>query len=527
MKFIYDPPCEVKINKMKQRVRWKEPSIKALSIDQTQLVIDDDFASNEEFSFLVIGDSGCGEHLGHNPQRQITEMMLEHYDQIQFVLHTGDIIYQVGSSEYYYKNFIVPYGEFLVGGASSQKNAYTQMVFNKPFLTVPGNHDYYDLPTVYGLLAQLSWPVRHLLKNKIDIDIGWHGSYQGQAYAQAFLDYLLQFNNTKHLETHLDFHYNAKIGNAQCLRYQPGKFTRLPNRYYTFCYGSIDFIALDSNTFNEPQPLPQTEEGEAVRRQLMIQLNELEFKKQQMLEKSSQLNPNYPEQAEQLDDCRGQLNQIEETQQDIEKRIKSKKAVVDFEQLDWLKNKLIESWHTDDVRGRVLYLHHPPYVTEATKWDHGETLAIRRRLREVFDEVDKEVGQLRGDRPIVDLVLSGHAHCLEYLYTKDTGHADSYLNWIICGGSGHSLRRQKKEGPILTESIFDDDAQQTQSKDIGHSKLFVGRNGRGSHKRRPYSFLRIDVHQGTPPKFTIRPFVAERYQHQWHNYPLKSFTLNN
>lgn len=519
MKFVSDPPCEVKINKMKQRVRWQEPSIKTRAIDQTQLVIDDD-SESEEFSFLVIGDSGCGEHLGHNPQRQITEMMLEHGDKTQFIVHTGDVIYQVGSSEYYYKNFIKPYCEFLLGGESSKEISYTQMVFNKPFLTVPGNHDYYDLPIVYGFLVQATWPLRHLLKNKIDLDVGWHGSYQGQAYAQAFLDYLIQFNNPKLLEAHLDAHYTAKIGSQRCLRYQPKKFTRLPNRYYTFRYGGIDFIALDSNTFREPQPLPETKEGDILRHQLLIQQQELERKKEQIIEKSNQLDPNNPEQAERLDDFRGQLNQIEETQQDIEKQLKHKKAVVDIEQLEWLQNKLIESWHTENVRGRVLIFHHPPYVTEATKWDHGETFAVRRRLRRVLDEVDKNVGQLRGDRPIVDLVLSGHAHCLEHLYTQNTRHADSYLNWIICGGSGHSLRRQKKDGSALIDNPLQDNPQ-----NIGYSKLFVGRNGHGSHKRRPYSFLRIDVNQGTPPKITIRPFVAERYRHQWHNYPLDSFTL--
>ncbi|WP_013323902.1 metallophosphoesterase family protein [Gloeothece verrucosa] len=525
MKFIYDPPSEVKINKMKQRVRWQESCIKARSIDQTQLVIEDQGAHQPEFSFLVIGDSGCGEHLGHNPQRQITEMMLSHYDQIQFLLHTGDVIYQVGSSEYYYKNFICPYREFLVGGEGDKIKAYTEMVFNKPFLTVPGNHDYYDLPIIYGFLFQVIWPLRHLLKNKIDLDVGWHGSHQGEAYAEAFLDYLLKYNNNKQLETHLDSHYTAQMGNARCLRYQPGQFTRLPNRYYTFRYGGIDFFALDSNTFNEPEPIPQTREGEALRRQLMLQLNELEFSKQDILEKSSELDPNHPEQAEQLDDYRGKLNQIEETQQDIEKRLKYKKVVVDFEQLNWLKNQLIESWHTEEVRGRILFFHHPPYVTEATKYNHGETLAIRRRLREVFDQIDKEVKQLRGNRPLVDLVLCGHAHCLEYLYTENTGHADSNINWIICGGSGHSLRRQKKDGPILSESTLDDQIRPTQPREIGRSKLFVGRNGRSRSKRRPYSFLRIDVKEGTPPQLIIRPFVAERYQHQWNNYSLEPFTL--
>jgi hypothetical protein len=33
----------------------------------------------------------------------------------------------------------------------------------------------------------------------------------------------------------------------------------------------------------------------------------------------------------------------------------------------------------------------------------------------------------------------------------DTGHADRNLNWIVCGGSGYSLRRQRNEGQELSE----------------------------------------------------------------------------
>lgn len=154
MKFVSDPPISVKIRKMRQRVRWEDPIIVDRSIDQTQLFIDDGVSDSQEFSFLVIGDSGSGPHPDQNPQRQITELMLDHYDISRFILHTGDVIYQVGSSEYYLRNFIAPYREFLVGGDSPEKIPYDQMVFNKPFLPVPGNHDYYDLPFVYGVLAQ-------------------------------------------------------------------------------------------------------------------------------------------------------------------------------------------------------------------------------------------------------------------------------------------------------------------------------------------------------------------------------------
>lgn len=118
------------------------------------MVLADNCADSPEFSFLVIGDTGSGPHRGHDPQRQLAELMLAHKDQSRFVLHTGDVIYLVGSSEYYLDNFIRPYREFLVGGEYPQKITYDQMVFTLPFLPVPGNHDYYDLPLLYGLLGE-------------------------------------------------------------------------------------------------------------------------------------------------------------------------------------------------------------------------------------------------------------------------------------------------------------------------------------------------------------------------------------
>ena len=526
MEFVSDPPIDVKIRKMKERVRWQDPSLVKRGIDQTRMVIQDGAADDEEFSFLVIGDSGSGAHGGDNPQRRVAQLMLQQGGGCRFVLHTGDVIYLVGSSEYYLQNFIQPYQEFLVGGEDPKRIDSDRMIFKLPFLPVPGNHDYYDLPILYGVLAQATWPLRRLLRSKIDLDIGWHGSFQGKAYAKAFLDYLLAFNNEGELNLHLDNHYTANSDTGRCLVYQPGRFTKLPNRYYTFRYGGIDFFALDSNTFNAPAPLPHTKEGDNYRRELNQLKNDLEREKLEILEASAKLNPDSPEDAEQLDDLRAKLEQIDEVTIDIEKQlVANNQTTTDFEQLEWLRQRLIESWHTKEVRGRVVYFHHPPYVTEATKWHQAQTLAVRHRLRWVLDGVAKEVGNLAQDRPIVDLLLSGHAHCLEYLRTGNTGYADSNLNWIVCGGSGHSLRRQRTEGPELIETFREGDQQR--SLKVAESLLFVGRNGIGLQKRRPYSCLRIDVFEGYPPKFVVRPFIAELSQRKWSDRQLDPFTILN
>jgi 3',5'-cyclic AMP phosphodiesterase CpdA len=519
MKFVRDPDISVKINQMKRRVRWQDPIIQDKECNQTKLVIDNGNSDNPNFSFLVIGDSGCGSHLKHHPQGKIAEMMFEHQQESSFIIHTGDVVYQVGSKEYYQQNFIDPYQKFLVGGGHHQQLEYDSLIFNLPFFPVPGNHDYYDLPLIYGILIQATWLPRRLLRGRIDLDVGWHGSNVGDTYARAFLDYLANLKDRTNLKRHLNLHYTAKHTGDRCLNYQPGKFTRLPNRYYTFRYGGIDFLAVDSNTFNQPLVIPDTPEGQTKRKQLFTRQKELEKREQEIQTALNKLNRQKPEDMEQIDDYYAKLEHIAESQRDIEKQLNQEEKMTDWEQLEWLKNSLVASWRDETARGRIIFLHHPPYVTETTKWNQGQTLAVRDRLRQVLDDAAKEIGTLPEERSVVDLVLSGHAHCLEHLYTKDTGHSDSYTNWIVCGGSGHSLRRQRQEGTVLYQDI------DFNSEPIGQSQLYVGRNGSGKEHKRPYSFLRIDVQAGNQPKFTVKPYVAEWHQRQWHEYAIDSFVI--
>jgi hypothetical protein len=523
MEFIIDPPIPVKIQKMKERVRWLHPSFVQRGIDQTSMVIDDENSDNPEFSFMVIGDTGTRSVDERHPQRQIAELMLPHLNTCSFVLHTGDVIYVVGSHEYYQTNFIEPYREFLEGGEKFKRIPYNRMVFKVPILPVLGNHDYYDVPLMSRVFAGSTLLLRRLLRHK-DFEIGWHGSYQGDAYAQAFLDYSKAIASHKQLENHIDRHYTAKTNTGRCLRYEPGHFTRLPNRYYTFRYGGIDFFALDSNTFNEPSALPATEEGEVTRRALEKRQHEIEQEELQILSAWNQLKPDTPEAAEKLDVLKAKLNQIDEIKIDIEKQLEPHNIPnTDFEQLNWLRDRLIESWNTDEVRGRIIYFHHPPYVTEATKWHQAQTLAVRRNLRSVFNQVANTLGSLTQGRSIVDLILNGHAHCLEHLRTTDTGYADSHINCIISGGSGHLPRRQRDEGSELMETFHD--VAGIDTRKIAVSQLFIGRNGYGVNQRLPYSFARIDVQDGCPPKFTVTPFVAERFLGEWYNRQEESFVI--
>jgi Calcineurin-like phosphoesterase len=424
MKFVSDPSIERKIAKMQERMRWHHPLFQQLGIDRTQLGLNDGIDPVQGFSFCVLGDSGNGADRGDSPQRRVAELMMKTAASAQFILHTGDVVYLVGSSEQYPDNFIQPYRELLVGGDLIEQIRYNSMVFNRPFLPVLGNHDYYDLSIGYGLMAQILRPLRQAFRYYIDLDVGWHGSYQGDAYARAFLDYLKDIPESQ-LQQHLERHYTAQTATGKGLCYQPGKFTRLPNRYYRFRYGGIDFFALDSNTFNAPLPIGYSNLN---RRTLLETFDRVQAEREEHLRVMQNLDR---AEREPLYELLGKVEQIEESMRDLQKQLDADSAneQIDFEQLAWLERGLIKSWQDRTVRGRMIYFHHPPYVTEATKWNQGQTLAVRYYLRTVLDRVEREVKELIDRRPLVDLVLCGHAHCFEYLETLETRYEMGDLWW--------------------------------------------------------------------------------------------------
>ncbi len=535
MASILDPPISAKVAKMKERLRWQHPALRARRIDQTRLILEDGRSDDKAFSFLVIGDSGSGPHTDHHPQRRIAEQMVPHLQDCRFLLHTGDVVYQVGSSEQYAENFIKPYREWLVGGDRPDRIAFDKMLFRFPFLAVPGNHDYYNLPWFYSILVQLTRPIRKLLGLNLNPNVGWRGSGVGDAYARAFLDYLRNLPEDQ-MATHFDRHYGpwaAPLDRRTLgLRYQPGQFTRLPNRYYTFRYGGIDFFGLDSSTFNDPALSPQRATGDHQR--LMAQREAILRQQQQIRDEALHLQRTDPHAQERLDDLQAKVEQLDEMLLDIEKQAHpSPTTLVDTEQLLWLRDGLIASWQDRSVRGRILFFHHPPYVTEATKWEQGQTLAIRQNLRWVLNQVAAAVPEIGGDsrserprqRPPVNLVLNGHAHCFEYLKTEATGHADSHMNCVVCGGSGLSLRRQRPEGTMLYEPLGTNADGQTEFKLVAKSQMFVGLTGHKAERKRPYSFVRIDVTGDEVPEFVVTPHISERSHLDWNDYAMPPLVL--
>jgi len=502
---------------MRERVRWQHSELQQRGIDQTRLALENAPQEFSEFSFLVLGDSGTGRHRSSSPQRQVAQQLMNHQQGAEFILHTGDVVYLVGSSEQYRENFIKPYHEWIVGD-DYHDIAYDKMVFKLPFLPVLGNHDYYDLPPLLGLVAGITGPLRYALRSYVDIDVSWHGSYQGDAFARAFIDYLKGVSGFR-LAQHLDEHYQGYLDGTRCLSYRPKQYTRVPNRYYQFRYGGIDFFALDSNTFNQPLPLSITDEDRPSREALQAQRQRLEDEKADLLRQAAELTMN-PLDEDGREEITEELEQIDEQIYDIDKQLDGDTLpVVDTEQLNWLQERLIASWQNPDVRGRILFFHHPPYVTESTKWCQGQTLAVRLHLRQVLDAVAAEVGDIARGAPLVNLVLNGHAHCMEYIKTEDTGHGDAHIPFVICGGSGYSLRRQRDEGPHLQENFHGED------RTVATSHLFLGRTGKGSTLKRPYTGLRVDIGSGKAPAIMLTPLVAEKYDSQWNHYEVDSIKV--
>jgi 3',5'-cyclic AMP phosphodiesterase CpdA len=402
------------------------------------------------------------------------------------LLHTGDITYPTGSYQNYWEGFLRPYQWLLSQLPASPHYRSEAVVFKRPLLPVPGNHDYAESGSHVweGLLRSLCDRLR-----SFGVDLGHYGGQGGEAYGQTFLDDFKKLSAEK-LKAHLATHYSAvapdamtagKIaaegiafdgtdlsGFSRCLNYRPGQFTRLPNRYYSFRYGGVDFFALDSNSWN--------------------------------------CSPEAPG--------------------------------FDQPQLNWLEQALIKSWQSPHTVGRIVYLHHSPYTTEVTRWHQSETLWVRRHLRAVLNRVaarlteqskqsDSLVAQALRDRPSqapwVDLVISGHSHCFEHVKTMETGHADSGMDWVVCGGSGAGLRRQRETGPDILENLLQ--GEKSCTRVVAKSQLYAGRHGRGYQQQLLHSFLRIEVQPHQAQKFVVRPFVISSAPNGWQTRALKPLNM--
>jgi uncharacterized membrane protein HdeD (DUF308 family) len=113
---------------------WREKMIEAVRDhyrsghvpeDRLFAVQPEDVAGSDDFSFLVLGDTGEGGSAQHSLRDQY--LFLGRRPDIKFLVISSDVIYPEGALEDYEPNFYLP----LKG-------------FTHPIYAIPGNHDWYD-----------------------------------------------------------------------------------------------------------------------------------------------------------------------------------------------------------------------------------------------------------------------------------------------------------------------------------------------------------------------------------------------
>ena len=454
--------------------RLRSDILKDYEIDTTCLAIEDaPVGSESAFSFMVIGDTDAGLDLsvGDSFSAEFAQQIIPYLEESRFLLHTGDVAYPIGNYQNYFERFLKPYRWLLTRLPESAFYRRGAVTFRRPFMVVPGNHDCMKAGDGRGWFNKLwSAALRGVCDRlrSLGVDLGYYGGEGGEAYAETFLDDLEQLS-PEQLKRHLFKNYSASVPDSYsnhcskrataCLNYRPGAFTQLPNRYYRFRYGGIDFFALDSNSLNQDSAV----EG------------------------------------------------------------------FDQAQLDWLEDSLITSWKDLSVIGRIVYLHHSPYTTESFHWQQSQTLWVRRHLRSVLSRVATTLDLSPSTKPLLDVVLSGHAHCFEHLQTVQSERGDAGIDWVVCGGSGFDLRRQRREGSDILENVAH--GRRSQTEVVARSQLYAGRHLSRTQKqmkeKKLHSFIRIDVRPEQKRMITVCPFLVSYEDGQWQVESAPSFSVGS
>ncbi|MFO0905023.1 MAG: metallophosphoesterase [Pirellulales bacterium] len=109
--------------------------------------------AQEDFSFLVIGDTGEGDASQHSLRASFLEVVRR--PDVKFVVLSSDVVYPTGAMKDYEQKFWLPF-----------------MGTTKPIYAIPGNHDWYD--ALDGFTATFLTPdaARRSLRARVDADHG-------------------------------------------------------------------------------------------------------------------------------------------------------------------------------------------------------------------------------------------------------------------------------------------------------------------------------------------------------------------
>lgn len=424
--------------------------------------------SADEFRFAVIADTGDGRP-PFNPQYAVAQQLAVDYDDIAFVMHAGDVIYQIGSRRFYGPNFLQPYARFI---ANPDLDA---LAFNKPFFVLPGNHDYYDLSRV-ALIRRI--PIigtgAERILTRFAGNLG-EGSRDGRVFERIFLD-----------------DPGGKGSGRPVTPYECGSRTRLPNRYYTFRYGCASFFALDSNTLDAP-PSGSARLGRRQRQRFQRAMH--------------QDNLDIHRLSEWIQACHEQIEDGRLTEQDVGEEIEQRTQHLldliydraqyehalaagedgrdhDRDQLAWLREQL-HAAPTDDWK--IVVLHHPLYTFVKTYCESPDVVGVRDNLRRIL--IDSGV----------HLVISGHSHSFEWVRAV---HAKERRIAYITAGSGGCrwIRPSILHATQRRPDVPDYEERFRRCHRYAHSRAFAGLDVTG--RARTFNYLRVHV---APQRIRVEP----------------------
>lgn len=103
----------------------KQATLAGVPADRTFEIKPEGISDTEDFSFVVIGDTGEGDPSQTSLRAQL--IAASSRENVKFLVLSSDIIYPDGRMKDYERNFYLPF-----------------MGFRKPIYAIPGNHDWYD-----------------------------------------------------------------------------------------------------------------------------------------------------------------------------------------------------------------------------------------------------------------------------------------------------------------------------------------------------------------------------------------------
>lgn len=403
-------------------------------------------------SFLVVGDSGAGG--GEvRPKYNVADAMAAEAG-VDLALHLGDLVYISGSREGYRNRFIRVFKDWIV---DPDRAEWDGLVFSRPFLPIYGNHDYYD----YGDLAgPLLGATLGRLIGRLEHELG-SGSGNGTVFEEVFVN-----------------RDEAAVRDG-ALEYRPAEATRLPNRYYWFTYGGCAFYALDSNTLDATGPVLGDERRHWERR-LAVARATLAAEDARAEAVRDEIDRG---DAEALRDLLHDLADARKAVDALENRLAQEREDFDEAQLAWLE-RVLE--HPDaEGKWKVAYLHHPFYSSDESHTGDPESEGVRANLSRVLADHG------------VHLVLSGHAHCFEWVRRRVrdplSPTPDETTCYIVSGGGGQGLRTsvldEAGDDGLAPTLLAERRADRARFRGLADSLAYVGRLG----DEEIHHYLRVDV----------------------------------